>query len=841
MAGEQRPPPRVLNVQRFADARSAELQSLHAIVAERVGSDFRVPRRTRRRTSSFLNRRNPNCRTKSKKRKRQVGQVSGEDGSTTDPEVAKEKKCQNRRVRRRMEFKGNPISGFSLSGDGTKRLRTHVWHAKRFEMVKRWGFYLPLGLSGRGRGSRSILKQLRSECFIHDASYFSTVQLEGAEKSILTILDEVLVPPPSSIPEEYSKPILNGASYGQSMLYHAGADSQAISPVTYMWRPLVQTSTHPGTENGATDVHDFLYEKKKRQLWIWLHAASFKEGFDALGAACGRQMHADGVGVNCVSREGELGRLELFGSTALKICQKLLKPMREARNNAGCSKLVSPDVGEEGTNSTFSESFNLEHAEDLASHAILSLSVVDPRVVPVKETTCPWMGPKVEPIAQNGSLEENNGSCWEATGNKIEAFMGTWFEHEWNCLVPDSKELWESSAKNLSSPMEESLLCAEKHQRRLSSFFMDKKNQEICTSKSTNNFSRFCPILLLRNSQKDVSFLWWSIILPINWIKAFWISMVSHGAHAIGLRERRWIACEAKLPSFPYDFPDCKAYADHMACEAVAFDKKVEALPPSRRLMRIPIPPPWNCIKLPREGRLLTQSNEVSPCLLTGVNVGLHDDRAFQGFVARTSASLLGYVNDIHVDDMILYPDTATKGSCAEIANGTSPNWTTSGASTSPVIQKGCFVRTVLYANKRGVFEEGASVCVPTSDDYSLWSRPNEQEQLQIPLILLRSYFTQQSFHMWQMQVPESPGTRQFHRQLIGFVTTDFVRGSVKPAAEALCEASMLAQLSKEQPTQKGKGKNQIMVLVRNPRSTVYRPGLATVVLQQQEDDLSFV
>ncbi|KAF3787624.1 Dynamin-related protein 1E [Nymphaea thermarum] len=37
----------------------------------------------------------------------------------------------------------------------------------------------------------------------------------------------------------------------------------------------------------------------------------------------------------------------------------------------------------------------------------------------------------------------------------------------------------------------------------------------------------------------------WSIILPVNWIKAFWISMVSHGAHAIGLRERRWIACES--------------------------------------------------------------------------------------------------------------------------------------------------------------------------------------------------------------------------------------------------------------------------------------------------------
>ncbi|CAN6467937.1 unnamed protein product [Victoria cruziana] len=840
MAGDRRPPPRVLNVQRFAEARAAELQSLHAIVAERVGSDFRVPRRTRRRTSSFLNRRNSNCRTKGNKRKRQVGPVSGEDGSKADPEVAKEEKCRNRRVRRRMEFKGNPNSGFSLSGDGTKRLRTHVWHAKRFKMVKRWGFYLPLGLAGRGRGSRSILKQLKSECFIHDASYFSAVQLEGAEESILSVLDEVLVPPPSSIPEDSFKPILYGASYGQSMLYHAGADSQAIAPVTYMWRSFVRTSTHTGTENGAIDGHDIPYEKKQRQLWIWLHAASFREGLDALGAACGRQVYRKNASVNCVSREGELGRLELFGSNAFKICQKLLKPITEACDNAGCSKSVSPNVGEESMK--LSSSVSLEHAEHLSSSAILSLSVLDPRLVPVKEAKCPLMGLKAEPVSKDGGPEASNSSCWEATADKMISFMDTWFEHERDCLVPDSKELWELSNKNLIPPMEESLLSAERHQRRLSFFFMDNKNQEICTTKSTNKSSRFCPILLLRNSQKDNSFVWWSMILPVSWIKAFWISLVLLGGHAIGLRERGWIACEAKLPSFPCDFPDCKAYADLMASEAVAFDKRAIALPLSRRPMRIPIPPPWDCINLPGEGGLLTQSGEVSPCLLTGVNDGLHADFAFEGFVARTSDSLLTNVKGIHIGHLMLCPEISPKDLRAELANKTNPNWATSGANSVPVSQKCCFVRTVLCANRRGVFEEGASVCAPTPEDYALWSsRPNEQELPQIPIALLRSHLTHQSFDKWQLQVSEDPSTRQFHRQLIGFVTTDFVRGSVKPSAVALCEASMLAQLSKEQPAHKGKRNNQIMVLVRNPRSTAYRPGLVSIVLQQQDDDLSFM
>lgn len=181
-----------------------------------------------------------------------------------------------------------------------------------------------------------------------------------------------------------------------------------------------------------------------------------------------------------------------------------------ACDNAGCSKSVSPNVVEESMK--LASSVSLEHAEHLSSSAILSLSVLDPRLVPVKEAKCPFMGLKAEPVSKDGGSEASNSSCWEATADKMISFMDTWFEHERDCLVPDSKELWELSNKNLIPPMEESLLSAERHQRRLSFFFMDNKNQEICTTKSTNKSSRFCPILLLRNSQKDNSFVWYFFV-----------------------------------------------------------------------------------------------------------------------------------------------------------------------------------------------------------------------------------------------------------------------------------------------------------------------------------------
>lgn len=56
----------------------------------------------------------------------------------------------------------------------------------------------------------------------------------------------------------------------------------------------------------------------------------------------------------------------------------------------------------------------------------------------------------------------------------------------------------------------------------------------------------------------------------------------------------------------------------------------------------------------------------------------------------------------------------------------------------------------------------------------------------------------------------------------------------------ALCEAVCLARLREEQWKAVGdrKRRKEIYVLVRNLRSTVYRVALASIVLEQWEDDL---
>lgn len=67
-----------------------------------------------------------------------------------------------------------------------------------------------------------------------------------------------------------------------------------------------------------------------------------------------------------------------------------------------------------------------------------------------------------------------------------------------------------------------------------------------------------------------------------------------------------------------------------------------------------------------------------------------------------------------------------------------------------------------------------------------------------------------------------------------------FLFYSKKPVAEAFCEAVLLAHLRGEQwdmmPVKRRR--KEIYVLVRNLRSSAYRLALATIILEDQEEDV---
>ncbi|CAL9065706.1 unnamed protein product [Musa banksii] len=420
-----------------------------------------------------------------------------------------------------MEFRSNPSSGFCTAGDFTKRLRTHLWHAKRFTMVKRWGFYLPLELHGRGRGSRAALKWFKYGALLHDASYCLPIQilpLLSVQDSILAVLRMVLFPSsyvPSTAPEKLCNQVAHGVCYGKAMLYHIEAPvSNLISPVIYMWQPFLRDSDHAyaekdGDSNSSGSTHKDECSSPIQKLWIRIHAAAFNEGFGVIDNACQKQpfkngiiylcwdiwMHECGVYVRCFTLEGQIARLDVMGSKAIKMIKKILHPVFQSCSSADDSLLNQSSLTP-WSNSQVQKSILLCHAEKLPSHAILSLTGEDSL----------WSRP------------ETNG-----------------------IFLSDSISLWDCS-NNLNPPVPESIICKEKHDRRLKDFYLEPSSHAGAATEVKDCPSRTCPVLLLRHADYSSFCMGWSIILPLSWIKTFWTLLVSHGCHAIGLRERRWLA-----------------------------------------------------------------------------------------------------------------------------------------------------------------------------------------------------------------------------------------------------------------------------------------------------------
>ncbi|BBG92682.1 ribonuclease Ps [Prunus dulcis] len=788
-------PPRKINVQKFAESRAPELETLHTIVSNRVNNDFRSRRSKRRRTTAYDNQ----AAKKRCRKKRKLGLVD-QSSNALPPE--KDEKNVPRRIRRRTELKMNLENGFCTSGDGTKRLRTHIWHAKRFTMTKLWGYYLPLGLQGRGRGSKAVLKWFKDGMLVHDASYHD---------SLLSVLEMVMVPSSSS-----ASSVISGIMYDSAMLHHLGAPfSTPIAPVTYMWRPSGQPSDGcnglEGTENSSTF----------RQLWVWIHASVLTEAYHTLKLACQKE----GILINCISLEGQLAKLDVVGLKAFQLLQRTLYPTTRTRNDSW--NFMKHSVSEAKDDSQ--SKIILEKEDSIPSYAILSLNVKDPRTLTEKE--------KIAYAPESGSSSILGDVL--GTERKEHVVFGRFSDEPEGSGMLAEKSLWDVSS-GVSPPVEEEVICKEKHDQHKNFLCLDDSSSGALNTKSP--CSRSCPIMLLKNNNGRGLNIGWSVILPLSWIRAFWISLVSKGL-------MQWVG----LPYFPSDFPDCNAYLCLKETEAVASSLKEELRPPAIRPLRVPILPPWNTIRAALnegsttvgEDEIFRQANGVRSNSSSNSDSGLSDP-TLAACLARTSVSLTKFLNEIQGCHLRLCPHVAdkqtsfTKFMRDESKLGLGQN----GINKLKYNRKLCFVRVLLHAYKEGFLEEGAVVCAPQLTDISMWKRSESFDGgLQMPQSAVTSYFKEQSSGKWELQIPEDAVGRESHRWPIGFVTTGFVRGSKKPVAEAFCEAVVLNRLREEQWDSKPakRRRKEIYVLVRNLRSSAYRLALATIVLEHQDEDVEFM
>ncbi|XP_010224650.1 PREDICTED: ribonucleases P/MRP protein subunit POP1 [Tinamus guttatus] len=232
--------PRYITASTFAQARAAEINAMLKAVAQKSSNSLvfqTLPRHMRRRAMSHNVRRLP----------RRLREIARKEAEKTVHQKKEQSKAKCRKARRRHI---NLVAEFNRRQRKNIWLETHIWHAKRFHMIKKWGYCL--ADRPTEKCYRACYRAMTKHCLLQDLSYYCCLELKGKENELLKQLARVCSPDTGlTFGTDFC---LSGRFQGSLDLYRADRyPEDLLGPVTFIWKP--------------RDVSE------NRQLWIWMHPA----------------------------------------------------------------------------------------------------------------------------------------------------------------------------------------------------------------------------------------------------------------------------------------------------------------------------------------------------------------------------------------------------------------------------------------------------------------------------------------------------------------------------------------------------------------------------------------
>lgn len=286
-------------------------------------------------------------------------------------------------------------------------LETHIWHAKRFHMINRWGYRLPY--ASCDKTYRACYRASAEHCLLQDISFHSCIQFRGSLE-LLRAGFERLTSRECGL-SITAKTFLSGRREGSIELFCDGQyPLGALQRASFMWCP-----------------EETQQESSRRTLWLWLHPAAAEETIIQLirvfelkstkqqslplpNESNGKPLrfwthtkaferirrytNADDS-LEMQLLQGELSRFRLTGPRAQRVLSASIRAYRPSSENptpthwlAEPNKLPGMSAEQLETQASFCESaLHLNSPSELLSNMIAGLNIVDPRLQRPRQRT----------------------------------------------------------------------------------------------------------------------------------------------------------------------------------------------------------------------------------------------------------------------------------------------------------------------------------------------------------------------------------------------------------------------------------------------------------------------
>ncbi|XP_051015421.1 ribonucleases P/MRP protein subunit POP1 [Acomys russatus] len=629
--------PKYITASTFAQARAAEISAMLKAVTQKSSNSLvfqTLPRHMRRRAMSHNVKRLP--RRLQEMAKKEAEKVAHQKKEQSKTKCHKARRCH---LNRTLDFNRRQKKNIWLE--------THIWHAKRFHMVKKWGYCL--GERPTAKSHRACYRAMTSLCLLQDLSYYCCLELKGKEEEILKALAQMC-----SIDTGLTFAAvhcLSGKRQGSLMLYRANRyPREPLGPVTFIWKSKKAT--------GDTS--------EDRQLWIWLHPTLKLAVLEEIKATC--QCSEPIKPSVCVpdplptpaqeESQPELGDDKISKKRKRKDDEESIKPTKKilgdgTRDPCQPRSWVSPTTGIIISDLTMEMSrFRLIGP---LSHCILTSAL---RPAPMhtgeedaEETPHHWWSDTCK-SSDGVFLHQRQEAVFELLGGisspaEIPAgtILGLTVRDPRVNLPPQRSRALPDPERYQDNEQIKQLLLEGVPVDCTRSFIW---NQDICRSVTENKISdqdlnrmrsellvpgsqlvlgpreSKIPILLVQQPGKvtgEDRLGWgsgWDILLPKGWGMAFWIPFIYRGARVGGLKEATVHSQYTRSPNVPGDFPDCQAGLLFAEDQAKDLLEKYKRRPPAKRPNYVklgtlaPFCCPWEQLTQDWESRAQAQETDIT-------------------------------------------------------------------------------------------------------------------------------------------------------------------------------------------------------------------------------------